>query len=149
MSVIHFSDHPEFRPNLSPKQIFELGSFGGTYWRPIHSRVTGKNYANQHLKYNWNLPDNIMTKPWSQYDVNINKYKVKVGTTLEYWEDKGWIKQPDLYGWVQWYAEFYNGRRIPNYDDYQIKRWINIKNRFSNRNTAAVKQTLQHWAIVN
>ena len=34
---IFFSDHPEFRPNLSPRQIFKLGSFGGTYWRPIKS----------------------------------------------------------------------------------------------------------------
>ena len=25
---IFFKDHPEFRPNLSPKQIFKLGSFG-------------------------------------------------------------------------------------------------------------------------
>ena len=35
---IFFEDHPEFRPNLSPRQIFKLGSFGGTYWRPIKSK---------------------------------------------------------------------------------------------------------------
>ena len=39
---LYFEDYPEFRPDLSPKEIFELGSFGGTYWRPITSRVTGK-----------------------------------------------------------------------------------------------------------
>ena len=39
----HFSDYPDFQPNLSPKEIFHLGSFGGTYWRPIYSSVTGQN----------------------------------------------------------------------------------------------------------
>ena len=40
---IIFDDFPEFRPNLTPKEIFELGSFGGTYWRPIYSSITKKN----------------------------------------------------------------------------------------------------------
>ena len=30
-----FPDYPEFTPYLSPREIFKLGSFGGTYWRPI------------------------------------------------------------------------------------------------------------------
>ena len=34
--TIHFKDFPDFKPNLTPKQMFQLGSFGGTYWRPIH-----------------------------------------------------------------------------------------------------------------
>ena len=47
---IIFKDFPEFRPNLTPKEIFELGSFGGTYWRPIYSSVTNKNYKNRYTK---------------------------------------------------------------------------------------------------
>ena len=27
--------HSKFKPNLTPRQIFALGSFGGIYWRPI------------------------------------------------------------------------------------------------------------------
>lgn len=27
-----FKDAPEFRPNLTPQEIFRMGSFGGTYW---------------------------------------------------------------------------------------------------------------------
>lgn len=28
---IQFPDYPDFRPNLTPKEMFSLGSFGGTY----------------------------------------------------------------------------------------------------------------------
>lgn len=143
----YFKDYPDFTPDLSPREIFILGSFGGTYWRPIHSRVTNKNYKNEHKKFPFlaDLPNSIMTL--QHYDKNINKYKVKVGTTLEYWESKGWITKYDPYGWVQWYCNFFAGRRIPEEDERQIKRWIAIKKRF-NKDTPAIRQTLQHWAIL-
>lgn len=146
-SPIAFSDHPEFTPDLTPRQIFQLGSFGGTYWRPIHSAITGRNYSSEHKKFDFlsDLPDSIMVRPWSSYDKSINRYKVKVGTTLEYWESKGWITKYDPYGWVQWYCNFYNGRRTPD-DARQIKRWLAIKKRFT-RKSPAVQQTLQHWGV--
>lgn len=34
----------DFRPNLTPKEVMQMGSFGGTYFRPIKSSVTGKSY---------------------------------------------------------------------------------------------------------
>lgn len=37
-----FEDEPEFRPNLTPKDVLQGGSFGGTYFRPIRSSVTGR-----------------------------------------------------------------------------------------------------------
>ena len=50
----------KFNPNLSPRDMFKLGSFGGTYWRPIKSTVTGKSYRNQHLEFKWkNIPVNV------------------------------------------------------------------------------------------
>ena len=47
----HFSDFPEFTPNLSPRDMFKMGSFGGTYWRPIKSKFYKNTLKNQHEKY--------------------------------------------------------------------------------------------------
>lgn len=39
-----FPDNPHFKPNLTPKEVLQAGSFGGTYYRPIKSSVTGRKY---------------------------------------------------------------------------------------------------------
>ena len=36
-----FADFPDFKPNMTPKEVLQAGSFGGTYFRPIFSSVTG------------------------------------------------------------------------------------------------------------
>lgn len=161
---IYFKDHPEFQPNLSPKQIFQLGSFGGTYWRPIRSGVTKKNYKNVHKEFSswWRgIPDKKLNS--SECDLEINKYKVHSGTSLKDWESKHWIKAQDPYGWVQWYCRFYKGRRSKD-DKRQIDRWLKfagpsgrfrvrlinmIKAKRKKYNDASVspviRQGLQHW----
>ena len=166
--LIIFKNYPEFVPNLTPKEIFELGSFGGTYWRPIFSTVTNKNYEDEHLKYpkSWwkKIPKENLVSEWKDYDKTKNRYKVKVGTTLEYWECKEWITKYHPYGWVQWYCSFYKGKRGPD-DARQIKRWVRTagpKSRFRRRLinlinkhkttfddetiSPKIRQTLQHWA---
>jgi hypothetical protein len=163
-----FDDFPEFKPNLTPREMFLLGSFGGTYWRPIYSSVTDKHYKNKHKKYpeSWwkNIPESHLTRDWENYDKSINKYKVKVGTTLEYWESKDWITRYHPYGWVQWYCDFYMGKRGSD-DERQIQRWIKtagpnsrfrrrLINMINRKNTTyddstispKIRQTLQHWA---
>jgi hypothetical protein len=156
-------DYPEFKPNLTPKQIFTLGSFGGTYWRPIYSIVTKRHYKNQHVKIKAlkNIPTKLLTG--TKYDKSLNKYKVKVGTSLRYWEKKKWITKHDPYGWVQWYCKFHKGKRGPD-DRRQIDRWLKLagpKGRFKlwlvnmlkkkrkKYNDMSVspkiRQTLQHW----
>ncbi len=158
-----FADYPEFRPNLTPREIFKMGSFGGTYWRPIHSAVTRKNHRGAHLKYDWwaGIPDDFLTS--SIYDKKKNKYGVKVGTTLEYWESKHWIAKSHPYGWVQWYCDFCSGKRCAD-DARQISRWLKTagpESRFRKHlirlcyesggfaKAAGVSpkicQTLQHW----
>ena len=51
-NILHeyiFNDYPEFKPNLSPSEIFNAGSFGGTYWRKIYSNIT-KNITKTNIK---------------------------------------------------------------------------------------------------
>lgn len=161
-----FKDYPDFRPNLTPREMFKLGSFGGTYWRSIYSSVTKKDYKNQHKKFpkSWwkGIQDDRLTS--SVYDIKKNKYKVKVGTSLEFWEGKNWITKHDPYGWVQWYCNFYRGRRSPD-DRRQIDRWKGLtgengrfrkwlvtlilkkKGKWSDETISPkIRQTLQHWA---
>ena len=166
--MVHFDDYPEFKPNLTPRQIFKMGSFGGTYYRDIHSSVTGKDYKGKSviksLPKEWFKGINIETHVVSSnYDKNINKYKVKCGSTLEAWENSNWIVEQDPYGWFQWYCRFYKGRRTKD-DKRQIDRWLKLagpNGRFrrtlmnkiirsgKSYNDASVspviRQTLQHW----
>lgn len=67
------------------------------------------------------IPDNYLNN--ETCDVSVNKYKVTSGTSLEAWEDSGWITKQSPYGWVQWYCGFYNGVRSSD-DERQIKRWL-------------------------
>ena len=166
--IYKFNDYPEFTPNLSPSDIFNLGSFGGTYWRPIYSSILKKNIYNYHLKYptKWwdGIPNNKLINNWNNYNKYINKYNKKVGTTLEFWEDKNWISKYHPYGWVEWYCDFFQGNRCPD-DKRQISRWIGIagpngrfkkwlitqiikkKGNYSDFTVSpAIRQTLQHWA---
>jgi len=135
---LYFSDHPEFTPNLTPSQMFKAGVFGGTYWRPIKSTITNRTYKNQHLEFPkswWSGLDAKTQLTSSVCDKKLNKYGVKSGTSLKFWEGKKWITKQDPYGWVQWYCRFYQGRRTPD-DARQIKRWLGVagdKSRFRNR----------------
>jgi hypothetical protein len=162
---IIFKDYPEFKPNISPREMFVKGSFGGTYWRPIQSSITSKKYKNMHLKYpkSWwkGIEDKYLTS--KEYNRKFNYYGVKVGSDLHTWENKGWITQYHPYGWVQWYCDFYKGKRGPD-DARQIKRWMGVasdkgrfrkwlmklimkKSRKYNDNSISpkIRQTLLHW----
>ena len=122
--------HKQFKPNKSPKQVFKLGAFGGTYFRPIHSSITNKDYtpgeAMKGLPKTWFQGLDVKTMVTSsKYDKKVNKYKVKCGSSLEAWEGSGWIVEQDPYGWFQWYCRYYNGRRTSD-DARQIGRWLKL-----------------------
>ena len=55
-------------------------------------------------------------------DINLNKYGVKCGTSLGFWENKGWINEIDPYGGFQWYFRYWLGRRLED-DERQSNRW--------------------------
>ena len=77
--------------------------FGGTYFRDIYSGINGK----WHRK-SWKAFDELKNFDQKHYtsdyfDVGVNKYGVKCGTWLRFWETKGWINEIDPYGWLQRY----------------------------------------------
>ena len=41
------------------------------------------------------------------YDVSINKYGVKCGAPLRFWENENWIKSVDPYDCSQWYFRYW------------------------------------------
>ena len=136
-----FKDYPEFTPNLTPKQIFSLGSFidWGGYWRDIYSGVLEKRLSNQHKEFKFlkDVPEHLLVNPEKDYK-KYNRYSVKAGSSLKDWESKDWLHEQDPYGWVQWYCRFYNGRRMPHIDEIQIKRWKNFR-----RHVMAIKKNCE------
>ncbi|XP_046334016.2 uncharacterized protein LOC124116641, partial [Haliotis rufescens] len=161
-----FAGIPEFRPNMTPKEVMQAGSFGGTYFRPIKSGATKKSYSGvwKELPKDWLQGLNIGKQvSASTYDETVNTYKAKCGGSLDMWESSGWIHKQDPYGWFQWYCRFYQGRRTED-DRRQIGRWLRCAGKtgrwrnnliskcvksgcgYDNHGISpVVRQTLQHW----
>tara|TARA_B100001029_G_C14789775_1_gene301191 strand:+ start:172 stop:618 length:447 start_codon:yes stop_codon:yes gene_type:complete len=118
-----------FKPQLTPKQMLNLGVFGGSYFNKEQIREFPKTwFKNAKLSKNFN--------------VNLNRFKVKSGLSRKHWIEKGWIFKEDPLGWFQWYCRFYNGRRIQNIDEIQIKRWKNFR-----RHVLAIKKNCEEGDI--
>jgi len=134
--------HPEFNPELTPKQMLELGVFGGKYMTDC-----GKEFPKSWFEKAKLNPE--------EHDPELNYFKVRASKPLSYWREKGWIYEEDPRGWFQWYCRYYLGRRCPD-DERQVKRWKAFK-----RHAAQVRknckkgdvscrprqrQALLHWA---
>lgn len=119
----HF--HPEFKPELTPKQMLKLGVFGGKYMTDCRKE----------FPEDWFIHAKLCSE---KHDPKLNFFGVNASQPLSVWIKKGWIRDADPRGWFQWYCRYYMGRRIPHYDDWQIKRWKNIK-----RHIAQIKKHCQ------
>jgi len=109
---------PDFAPELTPKQMLELGVFEGHYLTD----------CKQEFPKDWFINAKICTqKP----DINQNYFKLKSRMSLQEWKRRGWIIGPDPRGWFQWYCRYYMGRRIEDIDDIQIKRWKAFKRHYA------------------
>ena len=72
------------------------------------------------------------------YDVSVDKYGVKCGTSLRFWENNGWINSIDPSGWFHWYFRYWLGRRSLD-DERQINRWQGIVSIFKGKLIKMVK----------
>jgi len=167
-------NYPEFCPNLTPSQIFEKGAFHdqGGYFRDIVSISKDGSYKRYKTRYEIyiekgrcleNIDIGLLVS--QKKDKNKNLYRVKSGTSLEYWLEKNWISPIHPYGWLEWYCDYYDGKRSSD-DERQINRWIRFAgkkkgrwrktliNRIINSGkkhdditiSPAIRQSLLHWA---
>ena len=84
-----------FKPELTPKKMLELGVFGGSYFG---SKI--KEFPSSWFK---------KAKLSKNFDVNINRFKVKSGLSRKHWQEKDWIFKEDPLGWFQWYCRYSMG----------------------------------------
>ena len=112
-----------FTPDYTPREMLELGVFGGAYFsidETFKERFPKKLFHNLSEK-KYDLKKQNKTE---------NCFKVLAGKSYEWWFERNLISDIDPLGWFEWYIHYYYGRRC--YDDVrQIKRWNNFKKRQS------------------
>ncbi len=134
---------PSFAPDLTPKEMLAMGVFGGVYMRDCRDEFPA----------DWFEVAKLAT---GARDAGLNFFEINASQPLAEWRRKGWIFDEDPRGWFQWYCRYYMGRRIPEEDQRQMKRWKNMR-----RHVAQVqkycqpgdwacrrrqRQALLHWA---
>ena len=134
---------PEFKPDLSPKDMLEMGVFGGRYMTDCRKEFPKSWYENAKL-----CPE--------RHDPKLNYFGINASQPLSFWREKGWIYPDDPRGWFQWYCRYYMGRRLPEEDMRQIKRWKAIQRHIAQvkKNCEKAKavcrpkqrQAILHWA---
>ena len=136
------SFHPEFKPELTPKQMLALGVFGGKYMTDCEAEYPKSWFAKAKLSPEGRNPD-------------LNYFKVSASLPLSEWKSRGWLYWEDPRGWFQWYSRYYRGRRCPD-DERQIKRWKAMRRHIGQikKNCPEMdlncrqkqRQALLHWA---
>jgi hypothetical protein len=144
---------PDFKPQLTPKEMLALGVFGGKYMTDCRREFPKSWFTHAKLS------------PAGHNDA-LNYFRRHASQPLSVWRAKGWINEAhDPRGWFQWYCRYYMGRRLGpgtapggkgSEDERQIKRWRAIA-----RHAAQIKkncrpgdvecrpgqrQALLHWA---
>ncbi len=131
-----------FQPDLTPQQMLQLGVFGGDYFHNEHDEFPEE----------WFKAAKLSTG----HDPQRNYFQVDASQPLKEWQRKGWIYEEDPRGWFQWYCRYFLGRRIPEEDARQIKRWRHMQRHITQLTRQCQpgnqqcqprrRQALLHWA---
>jgi hypothetical protein len=131
-----------FKPELTPRQLLELGVFGGKYMTDCRAEFPASWFAR--AKFSEDRPR-----------AALNYFGVAASQPLDLWRRKGWIHPDDPRGWFQWYCRYYSGRRHPD-DLRQIKRWRAVRRHVAQLKKRCARgdltcrrrqrQALLHWA---
>ena len=134
--------HPEFAPELTPKEMLALGVFGGKYMTDCTAEFPADWFERAKLCAD-------------RHDASLNCFGVNASQPLSEWRRKGWIHPDDPRGWFQWYCRYYMGRRGPD-DERQIRRWRAVTRHLAQLRKHCIRgdlqcrprqrQALLHWA---
>jgi len=134
--------HPDFKPDLTPKQMLEMGVFGGKYMTDCRPEFPASWFKKAKLSS-------------ARRAGKLNYFGVNASQPLSVLRKKGWIHHEDPRGWFQWYCRYFMGRRCPD-DERQIKRWRAVQRHVAQlrKNCPAraldcrpgQRQALLHWA---
>lgn len=134
----------DFKPELTPKEMLDLGIFGGNYFIEVPKEFPSSWFSKVHF-----------TKT-GHSEKELNYFGVNASQPLKVWEQNGWIYPEDPKGWFLWYCRYFLGRRITDEDDRQIKRWKNMRRHITQIQNNCHKgdelcrprqrQALLHWA---
>lgn len=122
----------EFKPELTPKEMLALGVFGGRYMRDCRKE----------FPESWFKEAKFYPAGQPGHDKMLNYFEVEASQPLDVWVKKGWINPVDPRGWFQWYCRYYMGRRLPEEDARQIKRWKAMK-----RHLAQIKKNCEKYDV--
>jgi hypothetical protein len=98
-----------FTPRFAPAEMLTLGVFEGKYLNDCRDEYPRSWFAKARLS--------------ETADPSLNCFAIKSRQPLSEWRRKGWIIGDDPRGWFQWYCRYWMGRRDPEIDRMQIKRW--------------------------
>lgn len=123
--------------------MLALGVFGGWYLNDNQDEFPSDWFKNVRLSSDGPNPE-------------LNYYEVSASQPLKVWQEKGWIHEADPKGWFQWYCRYYMGRRTPEEDNRQIKRWVAMRRHIGQIKKGCYpgdqtcrrrqRQALLHWA---
>ncbi|MBI1212864.1 MAG: hypothetical protein GC190_15490 [Alphaproteobacteria bacterium] len=135
--------NPDFEPELTPAEMLKLGVFAGKYMTDCAREFPRTWFARAKLAK-------------GRRDPALNLFGVDASQPLSVWRANGWIRPCDPRGWFQWYCRYYMGRRLPQEDARQIKRWKAMRRHLAQirANCEAgdlscrrrQRQALLHWA---
>jgi hypothetical protein len=101
---------PRFPPELTPGEMLRLGVFGGKYMTDCGGEFPDEWYEGARLCH-------------EEHAAELNYFGVNASLPLSEWRRRGWIHPADPRGWFQWYCRYWMGRRMPEEDERQIRRW--------------------------
>ena len=133
---------PGFTPELTPREMLQLGVFGGKYMTDCRREFPASWFARAKLCA-------------ERHDASLNCFGVEASQPLAVWQKKGWIYHEDPRGWFQWYCRYYSGRRCGD-DLRQIARWRAVRRHIAQLKKHCPRgdlscrrrqrQALLHWA---